>query len=413
MRVLMYGWEFPPHISGGLGTACFGLTKGLSGLDVQILFVIPRIEGEPGPSHVHLLSASDVTNSKRPPIEIRTVRSRLKPYLNARPYHIEITREYTPYIPAISYGGGPSGLYGAELFDEVTRYGQSGGALAKREKFDIIHSHDWMTVVAGRESRRVSGRPWIYHVHSLEFDRNGEDVHPRIYEIEKSGLEEADHVIAVSQYTKDAIVQRYRIDPARITVVHNAVAEFGGSGGTSKERKEKIVLFLGRVTFQKGPDYFVEAASRILKCIPDVTFVMAGDGDLMPRMIERVAELGIGSRFRFTGFLRDGEVEEMFARSDVYVMPSVSEPFGIAPLEAMLRNVPVILSRQSGVSEILHHALKVDFWNVNDLADRIIAVLRYPVLAKEMADRSREEIAAVQWSAAAEKILSVYRKVCG
>jgi glycogen(starch) synthase len=413
MRVLMYGWEFPPYISGGLGTACFGMTQGLAGLDTEILFVIPKIKGESGPSHVSLLSASDIIFPHRP-IEFRSIGSYLKPYLNMHSYHSEIQREYVPYIPAISDGDGPSGRYGMDLFVEVMRYGRSAGALAKREKFDIIHSHDWMTVHAGMESRRVSGSPWIYHVHALEFDRSGESINPRIYEIERCGLEEADHVIAVSHYTKDVIVHRYGIDPDRVTVVHNAVSGHGEDRPRVKKRPdEKIVLFLGRITFQKGPDYFIEAASLVLKAIPDVTFIMAGAGDMMPRMVERVAELGMGKQFRFTGFLKGSEVEDVYSRSDVYVMPSVSEPFGISPLEAVLCDVPVIISRQSGVSEILRHALKVDFWNVSELAGRIIAVLQYPVLADEMVDRSREEIAAIQWSAAAEKILSVYRKVCG
>jgi len=226
-------------------------------------------------------------------------------------------------------------------------------------------------------------------------------------------METADHIIAVSHYTKDSTINRYGISPEKITVVHNAVSR-GASEAvrrTEKNGGRKIVLFLGRITFQKGPDYFVEAARLVLESIPEVTFVMAGTGDMMPRMMEKVAELQIGRNFRFTGFLRGADVERMYAMSDLYVMPSVSEPFGISPLEAMLYDVPVIISKQSGVSEILHHALKVDFWDVRELAGKMIALLMHPSIGDEMSERAREELKMIKWEHAAEKIISVYRQV--
>jgi glycogen(starch) synthase len=248
---------------------------------------------------------------------------------------------------------------------------------------------------------------------SLEFDRSGEHTNQAIFYIERFGMVSADHVIAVSHYTKNMIVNRYGIHPDKISVVHNAVsrAEAPRIYHVETRPDKKIILFLGRITFQKGPDYFVEAAAKVLKKLPEVTFVMAGAGDMMPRMIERVAELGIGKNFHFTGFLQGTEVEQIFTMSDLYVMPSVSEPFGISPLEAMVYDVPVIISRQSGVSEILHHALKVDFWDVNEIANKIIAILKYPRLVAEMIERSREELRTVRWENAAEKIVTVYDRV--
>jgi glycosyltransferase involved in cell wall biosynthesis len=268
-----------------------------------------------------------------------------------------------------------------------------------------------MTVLAGLYAKEVSGKPLILHIHSLEFDRSGEHINRDIFYIERYGMVSADHIIAVSHYTKNLIVSRYGIDPDKISVVHNAVsrAEAPNIYHVGRSPDKKIVLFLGRITFQKGPDYFVEAAAKVLEKLPEVTFVMAGAGDMMPRMIERVAELGIGKNFHFTGFLHGSEVEQIFTMSDLYVMPSVSEPFGISPLEAMIYDVPVIISRQSGVSEILHHALTVDFWDVNEIANKIIAILRYPILVAEIVERSRDELRKVRWEYAAEKIVEVYQ----
>jgi glycogen synthase len=309
-----------------------------------------------------------------------------------------------------------SDAYGEDLMAEVGRYGLAAASIAAQRRFDIIHSHDWMTIPAGLAAKKKSGRPFVLHVHALEFDRSGEQVNQEIYDLERSGMEAADAAIAVSHYTKNMMVDGYGIPPGKITVVHNAVSRSEGAGYRPRREAppgeaEKTVLFLGRITFQKGPDYFVEAARKVLKEMPMVTFVMAGAGDMMPRIVERVAELGIGRRFRFTGFLRDTEVERIFARSDLYVMPSVSEPFGITPLEAMMYDVPVIISKQSGVAEILRHALTVDFWDVDELANKIIAVLKYPPLAGELVGKAREELKTILWEGAARRIAAVYEKL--
>jgi glycosyltransferase involved in cell wall biosynthesis len=353
-------------------------------------------------------------------LDIRLINSTLRPYLNKGEY--ERSRKRHPDLSSYEKGWmemegshvlGTSGPYGPNLIAEVMRYARAAGVIAGDQSFDVIHAHDWMTVFAGLYAKEASGKPLVLHIHSLEFDRSGEYVNQDIYYLERCGMVLCDHVIAVSSYTKNLIIKHYGIDPEKISVVHNAVSrdEAPRVYHWEKDPDKRIVLFLGRVTFQKGPDYFVEAAARVLKEFPEVTFVMAGAGDMVPRMIERVAELHIGKNFHFTGFLQGTEVERMFSMSDMYVMPSVSEPFGISSLEAMVYDVPVIISRQSGAAEILDHVLKVDFWDVDEIANKIIAVLRYPSLVGEIVERSREQLRSVHWEKAAEKIVDVYRLV--
>lgn len=419
MRVLMFGWEFPPVLSGGLGTACYGITKALTGLGNPVLFVMPRIElSRPFPL-LTLISASDPGNEssegKGPPFQDFSLPPFLNPPLILRPYQKagKSAGGYHGFTdwPAESYLASGDG-YGVDLLAEVRRYGEAGGLIAARETFDIIHGHDWMTVPAGLAARHASGKPFILHIHSLEYDRSGEEINENIFELERLGMEGADKIIAVSHYTKKMIVSRYGIPPGKIFVVHNAIShrEAGEASRHSRDGDDKVVLFMGRITFQKGPDYFIDAAARVLKEMPEVTFIMAGSGDMMPRMVERVAELKMGKRVHFTGFLQGPQVEEAMALADLYVMPSVSEPFGLAPLEAMTYDVPVIISRQSGVSEVLKHALKVDFWNVDELADKMIAVLKYPPLAGELVERARGELEDLRWEKAALKILEVYKE---
>lgn len=424
MRVLMFGWEFPPYVSGGLGTACFGLTQAMTRAGTEVIFVLPRIKGERVPSHVSLVSAGEVPLPGRSAERIsspsgyktRIIDSPLRPYLTESAYE-EAWRKRMDDERAVPEGKrwsylAMAGDYGPDLMEEIFRYAEVAGSLAKEERFDVIHGHDWMTIPAGIHAKRVSGRPFFLHVHSLEYDRSGENIHRAVYDVERSGMESADHIFAVSYYTKNMIVDRYGIEPDKVTVVYNAVSRFDvrNKYRQAKENGGKTVLFLGRITFQKGPDYFIEAAARVLQRMPEVTFVMAGSGDMMPRMVERVAELGMGRRFHFTGFLRGADVERIYAMSDLYVMPSVSEPFGISPLEAILYDVPVIISKQSGVSEILRYAMKVDFWNVEDLADKIHGVLRYEALASEMRERCQEELRLVSWDSAARRIREMYEK---
>jgi len=418
MRILMFGWEFPPRMSGGLGTACYGMTAALAGLGHRITFVLPQ-DGEAGAApFLDLVSASGVPVSDNDRdggmetllrrLTLRPLPSLLHPYLDPGHYHALHLSEQKRFPETAR-------VYGPDLIAEALRYGRAGGVLARTLSFDVIHAHDWMTVPAALIARRISGRPLVLHIHSLEYDRSGENVNEEIRAIEREGMEKADRIIAVSHRTKRMIAERYAIPPEKISVVYNAVTRTEAQRAYRTERpgERKMVLFLGRITFQKGPDYFVEAAAQVLHVLPDVTFVMAGAGDMMGRMIERVGELGIGDRFHFTGFLQGEEIERIFSLSDLYVMPSVSEPFGISPLEAMMYDVPVILSRQSGVSEILKHALKIDFWDVREIASKIIAVLTHAALAGEMADKAREELRKIRWEKAAERIAAIYGEVAG
>lgn len=424
MKVLMFGWEFPPHISGGLGTACDGLTKGLAKHQVEILFVMPTASGDEDQSAVRIINASDVAafetredaRNLLEKVQFLQVTSNLIPYLGPDEFteqvNLEREKEWNEFRISFGQKYKFSGTYGSNLMEEVMRYALVASSIAKQYDFDVIHAHDWLTNMAGIAAKRVSGKPLVIHVHATEFDRTGEHVNEQVYELEKRGMEAADRIIAVSDLTRNTIINKYHINPQKVVTVHNAV-DFS----TVEDREisrgvpEKIVTFLGRITYQKGPEYFIEAAYKVLQKTQNVRFVMAGSGDMFNRSIRRVAKLGISSHFHFTGFLRGEDVKNMFAYSDVYVMPSVSEPFGISPLEAMRAGVPAIISKQSGVAEVLHHAIKVDFWDVHALADAIYGLLTYPALKTMTVRCGLEEVNALKWDIAAAKVKKIYEDV--
>ncbi len=428
MRVLMFGWEFPPHIAGGLGTACYGIVKGLAHNGVQTMFVMPSASGDED------RSAADIINASEIPVEVSStmnvddfldkvqfvhIGTNMVPYLDPAEFHslVEEDRKRQVRDFSIHYGQTYkfSGKYGSNLMEEVARYAMVGGTIAMTHKgdFDVIHAHDWLTYMAGIAAKRLSGKPLVVHVHATSFDRSSDNnIDTRVYDIEKRGMEAADRVITVSDLTRNIVITKYGIDPSKVVTVHNAV-DFSGRSEIQVERgvKEKVVTFLGRITFQKGPEYFIEAAAKVLKKCKNVRFVMAGSGDMMNCSIRQVARLGISDRFHFTGFLRGAEVQKMFALSDVYVMPSVSEPFGISPLEAMRSGVPSVISRQSGAAEVLKYAFKVDFWDVDAMADEIYALLQYPALADFASKYGYDEVNTLKWNNAAAKIKSVYESV--
>ena len=425
----MFGWEFPPHIAGGLGTACYGMTRGLARNGVEVVFVMPRAYGDEDQRFVRVVNASDVetigtrdhefSEELLEKVSFIHIDSNMLPYISPEEYaayHDEFVRsgrthEWTDvWKQRYTF----SGKYGANLMEEVARYAMVAAQVAKdlEGQFDVIHAHDWLTYFAGIATKRVSGKPLVVHMHATEFDRSGENINRRVYAIEKAGMQAADRVIAVSELTRRIVIGKYGILADKVVTVHNAV-RFGESEEAAPERavKDKVVTFLGRITYQKGPDYFVEAAAKVLQRVSDVRFVMAGSGDLMNHVVRRVAQLGIADRFHFTGFLKGGEVQRMFRLSDVYVMPSVSEPFGISPLEAMRSGVPVIISRQSGVAEVLDYAIKVNYWDVDALADAIYGLLTYPALGRMFASKGLEEVTGLKWTNAAAKIKTVYETV--
>lgn len=425
MRVLMFGWEFPPHISGGLGTACYGLTKGMLQQDLDIIFVVPKTHGDEEKSKIKLISAEDVAV---------TVRRQDLKYFKDHFKYIEVTSALVPYMDPEEYkrvhegdtisetsediihGNQKltfSGEYTKDLLGEVSRYALIGSSLGHQEDFDIIHAHDWLAYPAGIAAKKASGKPLAIHVHATEYDRSGENVNPVVHQIEKMGMEAADLVIAVSNLTRNIVINKYGIDPEKVFTVHNAVdfSEGDHMGQVKRNTPEKIVTFLGRITYQKGPEYFIEAAKKVLERVPDVRFVMAGSGDMMNKMVRRVAELNIAMNFHFTGFLKGDDVPMMFRMSDVYVMPSVSEPFGISPLEAMRSSVPVIISKQSGVAEILDHAIKVDFWDVDAIADAIHGILKYPALTHTFKQHGQTEVYSLKWENAAYEVKKLYEQL--
>ncbi|MCY2959746.1 MAG: glycosyltransferase [Planctomycetota bacterium] len=562
MRVLMLGWEFPPHISGGLGTACHGITQALTRAGVDVLFVVPRARGDEDAGQARVVGANQIPVEERQPLPARKVRSLraeyvavgaeggvlatevelavepttgesvaallrstdrvpssgtdaasterfsprlepedegraravldtraidslLSPYLDARGYRALLLARAraeraaaeaeqrrispdsssagaladpaasagepagAPSLPAVAAGAELaippalparrelrtwieerdepvpdrvttrlldfSGAYGGDLMGEVARYALAVESLARRETFDVVHAHDWMAVPAGVAAKRASGKKLVFHVHACEHDRAADRPDSRVKGIEQLGLDEADIVVCVSHYTAGVLKRHYRVDESKIRVVHNAL--------TQRERREQvhvvkpldepIVLFLGRITSQKGPEYFLEAAVRVARVRPDVKFVVAGAGDRLGETIELAAKLGLARCTHFTGFLNGADVERMYAMADVYVMPSVSEPFGIAPLEAMALDVPVIVSRQSGVSEVLRSALKVDYWDVQGIAEKILAVLAYPDLSRQLQEEGKAEALAMRWDAPAAKLKDAYASLAG
>jgi glycogen(starch) synthase len=473
MHVLMLGWEYPPHISGGLGTACEGLTRALSPLEVDIQFVVPQLYGVESAPHMRLVSPvlrsrSDHAAAPRTPagdlivpsagsddvgegaradasvadrsggMFVQTVRfpALLSPYLTPAEYRLlastlgatdggdEADFRFEPNpseaeVAALTGGdaGGDDkpGHYGRNLFGEVLRFADRVTAWARHQTPDVIHAHDWMTFPAATRIARMLSIPLVVHIHSLEQDRSGHGPNPTIVAIESAGVRAATRVIAVSHYTARKIHELHGVDLERISVVHNGVYARPTVAAYQEEHPKSgpLVLFLGRITYQKGPEYFVEAAAKVLAKVPNARFVMAGNGDMLPQVKRRVAELGIDAAFDFPGFVRGADVEHLFSTADAYVMPSVSEPFGISALEAMSYETPVILSRQSGASEVLRHALKVDFWDIDRLAAQIIAVLQYPELRSSIVEMAREEVRRVHWEAAASKVKHVYERALG
>ena len=393
MKVLMFGWEFPPYSSGGLGTACYGLTKSLSKQNVDITFVLPYTPNASEHDFINIISTH---------IKIKPIKSILSPYLTSQSYHKVKDNKYQARI------------YGDNLFEEVYRYSEEAKRIALEEDFGIIHCHDWMTFKAGINAKRIKNKPLIVHVHSTEFDRTGgNSINQYVYDAEKEGMKYADAVIAVSNFTKNKITQHYGINPNKINVVYNAVEPKGDNAGEIFEikRYNKIVLFLGRITLQKGPDYLLYAAKKVLDYDNNVIFIIAGSGDMEEFLIEKAAELGISKNVLFTGFLQGDDVDKSYKMADLYVMPSVSEPFGITALEAMRNGTPVLISKQSGVSEVIQHCLTADFWDVDDIANKILAALCYKTLHESLKEHGSMEVKKFNWDLPARKCIDIYNKL--
>lgn len=404
-KVLMFGWEFPPYNSGGLGVACLGLAQSLLKEGVDVNFVLPKKMDLDYP-HLKFIFADNQSFISKEEYQYL-----ISPYISIQAY-----QEFLATIKDGDFG------YQKDLQSEVLKYALLAKDIAQNTPHDIIHAHDWLTVEAGLVAKEISGKPLVFHIHATEVDRTGGHGHQLIYDIEKKGMQKADQVVAVSQFTKDTIVREYGIDANKISVVHNGInfhEEKNNFGSDEllvglqklKDSGKKIVLFTGRITFQKGVDYLLEAAKLALDYNPNTIFVIAGSGDMEYQIINRTAELGISDKVIFPGFLRGDELKSLYKIADLYVMPSVAEPFGIAALEALVHETPLIVSKNSGVAEVVSGALKVDFWDVQEMANMISAVLDYPALHALLKDYSHQEVKKISWQAAARKLVTLYTGV--
>ena len=417
MKVLMFGWEFPPHILGGLGTASYGLTKGMAiQNDLSITFCIPKPWGDEDQSFLKIIGMNSTPVVWRD-VNWEHVKSRVGTYMDPQLYydlrdHIyaDFNYLYTNDLGCIEF----SGKYPDNLYEEINNYSIVAGVVARQQQYDIIHSHDWLTYPAGIHAKQVSGKPLVIHVHATDFDRSRGNVNPTVYAIEKNGMDQADHIMCVSELTRQTVIHKYFQDPKKVSTVHNAVSPLSQDIidiVPQKNPREKIVTFLGRITMQKGPEYFVEAAALVLKKTKNVRFVMAGNGDMMNQMIRLAAQRGIADRFHFPGFMKGHEVYEVLKASDVYIMPSVSEPFGISPLEAMQCSVPTIISKQSGCAEILEKCIKTDYWDIQAMADAIYAICTYPALYEYLKVEGKREVDEIKWEDVGHKVRRIYEDV--
>lgn len=401
MKVLTFGWEFPPSKNGGLGVACYGLTRELLNYGIEVIFVLPRAQETQGNARFlfaefgHLITTHEVDS-----------------YL--QPYHQAGTT--VDIIIGYDQAGKPI-IRSRTILEEVHRFAHNAAKIARQETFDVIHAHDWTAYLAGVAAKVATGKPLIVHVHATSFDQAASsNVDPSIYQIEHEGFSNADKIVTVSNYTKNILVQKHNVPAEKVEVVHNGCdTETRRSlPPTLKELKEsgkKVVLYHGRISIQKGVDYFVKAAKRVIEVEPNVVFIISGWGDMTTQILQQVGELGLGEHVLFAGALWDEERDRMYQTADLVVMPSVSEPFGLVPLEALHNGTSPLISKQSGVSEVLTHALKVDFWDIDEMANQIVASLRYPVLREQIVKEGQKQLLGINWRKAARKVKQIYESL--
>lgn len=401
MKVLTFGWEFPPSKNGGLGVACYGLTRELLDAGVQVIFVLPRSQKTIGDAKFLFAEYAEQ-------VSIRQTDITLEPYLQSDT-KMEVIVGYTPEGRPI--------FTSRTILEEVHRFAHQASLIAKQEDFDIIHAHDWTSYLAGVAAKKASGKKLILHVHATSFDQaGGDNVDPSVFNVEKEAFDIADKVVTVSGYTKKMIEEKHGVDPAKVEVVHNGCDTFEPPRHEPtlvelKAQGKKIILYHGRISIQKGVDYFITAARRVVDENPDVIFVISGWGDMLTQVIEQVGAMGLSQNVRFAGALWEEERDRMYQSVDLVVMPSVSEPFGLVPLEALQHGTPALISRQSGVGEVLTHALKVDFWDTEEMANQILAAIRYPVMSNQLVQEGKQQMFSFSWRVAAAKIKSLYESL--
>lgn len=422
MKVLMFGWEYPPHVYGGLATANFGISEGLHAQgDVDITLCLPKPFGDEDRTFANIIAMNCVPITYRG-VNYDEVKNRIGRIMDPDLYfrlrdHIydDFSYMHVNDLGCMDFAGG----YPSNLNDEINNYSIIAGVVARTMDFDIIHAHDWLTYPAGIHAKMVSGKPLCIHVHATDFDRSRGHVNPTVYGVEKDGMDNADCIMCVSELTRQTVINQYHQDPRKVFTVHNAVyplkKEYLSIPRSDHYHadKDKVVTFLGRLTMQKGPEYFIEAASRVLHRTHNIRFCMAGSGDMMEQLINTVASKGIADRFHFPGFMHGRQVYECLKYSDVYVMPSVSEPFGISPLEAMQCGTPTIISKQSGCAEILKNCIKVDYWDIEAMADYMYSICNHKSLFKYLSEEGEKEVAQITWEKAGAWIRELYIRTLG
>lgn len=406
----MLGWEFPPHFAGGAGIVCAELSKALNDKNVEVTFLMPS-----GPQNIY-----DEVNSKRNKLNILIANNLKKKYdvkiktIDSLLMAYDSQSRYQQRYEELHEKSQTTDLYGSNLKEEIFRFANKATQIAKDLDFDVIHAHDWVTFPAAIQIKEATGKPLAVHVHITEFDKSG-NLHadPFIYKIEKEGMDKSDIVITVSHRVKNRCISHYYTNPNKIRVVHNAATPMNDElhQGNGLKQGRKMVLFAGRVTMQKGPEFFMEAAKKVCDIEDNVLFVVAGSGDMLPKMKHLAHEYQIQDKFYFHGFYTRQEAEQLFSMADVFVMPSVSEPFGVVPFEAQMKKTPTIISKQSGISEVLKHSLKVDFWDINQMASKIIGLLNYKELHKELQTKGYHESKEANWEGPASKCLNIYEEI--
>lgn len=427
-KVFMIGWEYPPHNSGGLGVACKGLTHALASNDTDIHFSLPY-EAKHDVSHMNIHNCVH-ENWKTPlydkfgNIISESCNCDVPPFFAySQEAHDFDAHETQVFSPETFSNTGYSfdlaklrKLSNSQVAKQVSEYAEAVGSVGhkKQEDFEVIHAHDWMSFPAGQELRKRTGKPLVTHVHSTEFDRSGlSNGNPYITAIEYEGMHQADHVIAVSHYTKRLLEQKYGVDPQKISVVHNGIADLrvpADPGPHHFASKRPVIVFMGRLTIQKGVSYFLDLAHAVLKKIPQALFVVAGHGDMYQELLLRTADNGLSASVVFSGFVRNKQRRKLLDRADVFVMPSISEPFGLVALEAAQRHTPVIVSKNAGVSEVLPHAIALDFWDVNKMADSIVEIISDDTVAENLVKGQLKDLSKQTWHSSAQKVKDVYTR---
>src|SRR6185436_333281 len=423
-KVLMLGWEFPPVINGGLGVACHDLCIAMSE-HAKVTMILPKSNPEFKVDNLDLIGLNNYDAHTLKNLNhvkeysslenVHFINSDLNPYYNAGLNDTSGGYLKSKYINKVDIGGETfnvfhiDDLYGGDVIDKVRTFGKLAARIASNLDFDIIHAHDWMTMIAGMEIKTQTGKPLVMHIHSLEVDRGGESSKGWVYQMEKRGMEYADVLMPVSNFTGEIITKYYHINRNKIFPIHNGIRPVK-KFKSKKPFDEKVVLFVGRLTRQKGPDFFLQIAARVLEKIPDVRFVMAGQGDSFNNVIDNSAAKEIGNRFHVTGFLNMDKVHYLLSIADVYCMPSVSEPFGLSAVEAAQFDIPVVISRQSGVGEVLQGSMKFDYWDINKAADYVISLLNDQVLREIIIQDANKDLQNISWENSAKKVMEGYEK---